>query len=146
MQRLTANKRQTGSNYQKEYIALRRRRRMTFEPDHECQRIVKHSSGADPPLSRTLAAMPILTATSTCWWYAVEVKREKQLEVRALHERTVPDVIVTRPEDFLWRKDVLGQWSGKLSGKENSCISKQRKIGSGRSGSRSMNSHFDIAV
>ena len=37
-------------------------------------------------------------------------KREKQLEVRmALGETSVPvDVIVTRPEDFAWRKDVVG--------------------------------------
>jgi predicted nucleotidyltransferase len=37
-------------------------------------------------------------------------KRQKQLEVRmALGDSWLPvDVIVTRPEDFAWRKDVVG--------------------------------------
>ncbi|MFQ5432584.1 MAG: nucleotidyltransferase domain-containing protein [Nitrospinota bacterium] len=37
-------------------------------------------------------------------------KREKQLELRAaLHDIHVPkDIIVTRPEDFEWRKEVVG--------------------------------------
>ncbi|MCY2925883.1 MAG: nucleotidyltransferase domain-containing protein [Planctomycetota bacterium] len=37
-------------------------------------------------------------------------KRQKQLEVRtALGDSALPvDVIVTRPEDFAWRKDVVG--------------------------------------
>jgi uncharacterized protein len=37
-------------------------------------------------------------------------KRAKQLEVRAaLHDVHVPkDIIVSRPEEFQWRKDVVG--------------------------------------
>lgn len=37
-------------------------------------------------------------------------KREKQFEVRmALGDHDIPvDVVVTRPEDFAWRKDVVG--------------------------------------
>ena len=37
-------------------------------------------------------------------------KREKQVEVRlALHEFGVPkDVIITRPEEFAWRKEIIG--------------------------------------
>jgi uncharacterized protein len=48
-------------------------------------------------------------------------KRRKQLEIRAaLCDRTVPlDVIVTRPQDFLWRKDVVGtvEWPAAREGK-----------------------------
>jgi predicted nucleotidyltransferase len=48
-------------------------------------------------------------------------KRAKQLEVRmALPGATVPvDVIVTRPEDFAWRKDVVGtiEWPAAREGK-----------------------------
>ena len=37
----------------------------------------------------------------------------------ALHDRLVPvDVIVTRPEDFAWRKDVVGtiEWPAAREG------------------------------
>ena len=48
-------------------------------------------------------------------------KREKQLEVRmALPEKALPvDVIVTTPEDFAWRKDVVGtiEWPAAREGK-----------------------------
>ncbi len=48
-------------------------------------------------------------------------KREKQLEVRrALPRTTVPvDVIVTRPEDYSWRKEVVGtiEWPAAHKGK-----------------------------
>ncbi|MFH0982228.1 MAG: nucleotidyltransferase domain-containing protein [Planctomycetota bacterium] len=48
-------------------------------------------------------------------------KREKQLQVRgALASTTLPvDVIVTRPEDFAWRKDVVGtiEWPAAHEGK-----------------------------
>ncbi len=48
-------------------------------------------------------------------------KRNKQVEVRgALPETAVPvDVILTRPEDFLWRKDVVGtvEWPASHEGK-----------------------------
>jgi len=47
-------------------------------------------------------------------------KREKQLEIRmALPEARPPvDVIVTRPEDFAWRKDVVGtiEWPAAHEG------------------------------
>jgi predicted nucleotidyltransferase len=46
---------------------------------------------------------------------------EKGLEVmQVLHDRLVPvDVIVTRPEDFVWRKDVVGtiEWPAAREGK-----------------------------
>ena len=37
-------------------------------------------------------------------------KREKQIEIRlALHDLNVPtDVIVSTPEEFAWRKDIVG--------------------------------------
>jgi predicted nucleotidyltransferase len=37
-------------------------------------------------------------------------KREKQLEIRALLRgiRLAKDIVVTRPEDFEWRKDIVG--------------------------------------
>ena len=48
-------------------------------------------------------------------------KREKQLEVRMeLGPRTVPvDVVVTRPADFAWRKDVVGtvEWPASHEGR-----------------------------
>ena len=48
-------------------------------------------------------------------------KRERQLDVRAaLHDLSTPvDVIVTRPEDFAWRKDVVGtiEWPASREGK-----------------------------
>jgi uncharacterized protein len=48
-------------------------------------------------------------------------KREKRLEIRAaLRDWPIPlDVIVTRPEDFLWRKDVVGtiEWPAAREGK-----------------------------
>jgi predicted nucleotidyltransferase len=48
-------------------------------------------------------------------------KRRQQLQVRtALRERTVPvDVIITRPEDFVWRKDVFGtmEWPATHEGR-----------------------------
>ena len=48
-------------------------------------------------------------------------KRETQLDVRmALHNIRVPvDVIVTRPEDYIWRKDVVGtiEWPASREGK-----------------------------
>ena len=48
-------------------------------------------------------------------------KREQQLEVRmALPNLGIPvDVIVTRPEDFAWRKDVVGtiEWPAAHEGK-----------------------------
>lgn len=47
--------------------------------------------------------------------------RDKGLEVRlALHDILVPkDIIVTRPEDFAWRKDVVGtiEWPAAREGK-----------------------------
>jgi len=47
--------------------------------------------------------------------------RDKELELRqALHDMLVPvDVIVTRPEDFAWRKDVIGtiEWPAAREGK-----------------------------
>lgn len=46
---------------------------------------------------------------------------EKGLEIRlALHDVLVPkDIIVTRPEDFAWRKDVVGtiEWPATREGK-----------------------------
>ena len=46
---------------------------------------------------------------------------EKALEIRqALHDILVPkDIIVTRPEDFAWRKDVVGtmEWPASREGK-----------------------------
>ncbi|MGD0090807.1 MAG: nucleotidyltransferase domain-containing protein [Planctomycetota bacterium] len=48
-------------------------------------------------------------------------KREKQLQVRmSLPSVRLPvDVIVTRPEDFAWRKDVVGtiEWPASREGK-----------------------------
>ena len=48
-------------------------------------------------------------------------KLEKCVEIRiALHDILVPlDVIVTRPEDFAWRKDVVGtiEWPASREGK-----------------------------
>ena len=48
-------------------------------------------------------------------------KREQQLRLRmALSEKHVPvDVIVTRPHDFAWRKDVVGtvEWPAFREGK-----------------------------
>jgi predicted nucleotidyltransferase len=45
---------------------------------------------------------------------------EKGLEVRvALHDILVPkDIIVTRPEDFAWRKDIVGtiEWPAAREG------------------------------
>ncbi len=47
--------------------------------------------------------------------------RDKGLEIlQALHDRLVPvDVIVTSPEDFAWRKDVVGtiEWPAAREGK-----------------------------
>src|SRR5713226_2533073 len=47
--------------------------------------------------------------------------RDKELEIRlVLHDILVPkDVIVTRPEDFAWRKDVVGtiEWPAAREGK-----------------------------
>ena len=47
--------------------------------------------------------------------------RDKELEIRqALHDILVPlDVIVTRPVDFAWRKEVVGtiEWSAAREGK-----------------------------
>ena len=47
--------------------------------------------------------------------------RDKGLEIMlALHDRVVPvDVIVTRPEDFAWRKDIVGtiEWPATHEGK-----------------------------
>ena len=47
--------------------------------------------------------------------------RDKQLEIRlALHNILVPkDVIVTRPKDFAWRKEVVGtiEWPAVREGK-----------------------------
>jgi predicted nucleotidyltransferase len=46
---------------------------------------------------------------------------EKRLEIRgALHDIHIPlDVVVTRPEDFAWRKDVVGtiEWPATREGK-----------------------------
>ena len=46
---------------------------------------------------------------------------EKRLEIRmALRERSVSlDIIVTTPEDFAWRKDVVGtiEWPATREGK-----------------------------
>ena len=46
---------------------------------------------------------------------------EKRLEIRsALHDILVPkDIIVTRPEDFAWRKDIVGtiEWAAVREGK-----------------------------
>lgn len=48
-------------------------------------------------------------------------KLEKRLEIRAaLHDFRVPlDVIVTTPEEFAWRKDVVGtiEWPASREGK-----------------------------
>lgn len=48
-------------------------------------------------------------------------KREKRLEIQAtLAEWSIPlDVIVTRPVDFLWRKDMVGtiEWPATREGK-----------------------------
>lgn len=48
-------------------------------------------------------------------------KREKQLELRlALYDYMMPvDVIVTSPEDFAWRKDIVGtiEWPATHEGK-----------------------------
>ena len=46
---------------------------------------------------------------------------DKGLEImQALHDRLVPvDVIVTSPEDFAWRKDIVGtiEWPAAREGK-----------------------------
>ncbi len=46
---------------------------------------------------------------------------EKRLDIRmALHDRSIPlDIIVTTPEDFVWRKDVVGtiEWPATREGK-----------------------------
>ena len=46
---------------------------------------------------------------------------DQGLEIlQAIHERVIPvDVIVTRPEDFAWRKDVVGtiEWPAAREGK-----------------------------
>ncbi|MCC6697680.1 MAG: nucleotidyltransferase domain-containing protein [Candidatus Hydrogenedentes bacterium] len=48
-------------------------------------------------------------------------KREKQVELRGIIPDNVGpvDVIVTRPEDFHWRKDVVGtiEWPASREGK-----------------------------
>lgn len=48
-------------------------------------------------------------------------KRDKRIEIGlALHDIPVPiDVIVSRPEDFIWRKDVVGtiEWPAAREGK-----------------------------
>jgi len=48
-------------------------------------------------------------------------KRVKQVELRGVLPKTaVPvDVILTRPEDFLWRKDIVGtvEWPASHEGK-----------------------------
>ena len=47
-------------------------------------------------------------------------KREKRLEIQAaLRDSSIPfDVIVTRPEEYLWRKDVVGtiEWPASREG------------------------------
>lgn len=47
--------------------------------------------------------------------------REKGLEIRvALYDILIPtDIIVTRPEDFAWRKDIVGtiEWPAAREGK-----------------------------
>jgi len=47
--------------------------------------------------------------------------RDKEIEIRqALRDVAVPlDIIVTRPEDFAWRKDVVGtiEWPATREGK-----------------------------
>ena len=47
--------------------------------------------------------------------------RDKRLEIRlALHHIIMPlDIIVTRPEDFAWRKEVVGtiEWPAAREGK-----------------------------
>ena len=47
--------------------------------------------------------------------------RDQVLEIRyALHDILVPkDIIVTRPEDFAWRKDIVGtiEWPAAREGK-----------------------------
>jgi predicted nucleotidyltransferase len=47
--------------------------------------------------------------------------RDQQLEIRlALHDILIPkDVVVTRPEDFAWRKDLVGtiEWPAAREGK-----------------------------
>ncbi len=49
-------------------------------------------------------------------------KRQKQLDLRAALEdfRVPKDVIVTRPEDFAWRKEVVGtiEWPAVREGVE----------------------------
>jgi predicted nucleotidyltransferase len=46
---------------------------------------------------------------------------EKRLEIRqSLHDLPIPlDVVVTRPEDFAWRKDTVGtiEWPATREGK-----------------------------
>jgi predicted nucleotidyltransferase len=47
--------------------------------------------------------------------------REKRLEIRlALHDLLVPmDIIVVRPDDFAWRRDIVGtiEWPAAREGK-----------------------------
>jgi hypothetical protein len=47
--------------------------------------------------------------------------RDKRLEIRqVLHDILVPlDVIVTKPDDFAWRKDIVGtiEWPAAREGK-----------------------------
>ncbi len=47
--------------------------------------------------------------------------RERRIDIRqALHDIPVPlDIIVTRPEDFAWRKEVVGtiEWPATREGK-----------------------------
>jgi hypothetical protein len=48
-------------------------------------------------------------------------RREKRLEIRGvLREFAVPlDILVTTPEDFAWRKDIVGtiEWPASREGK-----------------------------
>jgi predicted nucleotidyltransferase len=67
--------------------------------------------------------------------------RDKRLEIRqALHDSPFPlDVIVTRPEDFAWRKDVVGtiEWPAAREGRvlyANASSGHQRDSGMGGEG------------
>ena len=61
-------------------------------------------------------------------------KREAQLDVRsALHDIRMPvDVIVSRPEEYAWRKDVVGtiEWPASREGKILYARSPRQQVGS----------------
>jgi predicted nucleotidyltransferase len=99
------------SNVQKQIQQMVRRIVRLFQP-HLIILFGSHARGDAGPDSDVdlLIVMPVEGS-----------KREKQLKVRmALHDIPAPvDVIITRTEDFLWRKDIVGtiEWPASREGK-----------------------------